>query len=307
MPSPTLRTVLVATELGESGEEVVRTAGAVAAAAGAELHVLHALEFDLQPYAGMQPVSATGFEGRIREAERALEAQVRRAVPEGVPVAGHKVAIDTPARMVLDYADGIGADLVVVGPHRARAVADAFLGSTADRIVRSARVPCLVAHGRLRLPLRRVVVPLDLSAPSRGALESALTLCRALGDTRVSGELGMGGTSLDVVHVIPRIFAGEDFPFSEATLGPELHREVEEVVGAAEDRADVEVREVVLWGDSVPDEILRVSHEWDADLLVLGTRGRGALKRALLGSVAGSVARRATCPVLLVPPQADER
>jgi nucleotide-binding universal stress UspA family protein len=39
-----------------------------------------------------------------------------------------------------------------------------------------------------------------------------------------------------------------------------------------------------------------------ADLVVLATRGQGALERALLGSVASGVARRARCPVLLVPP-----
>lgn len=295
MPAPALRTVLAATDLGESGEEVLRAAGALASGAGAALHVLHAFDFAPDPYPGLAPAPAAGFQGRIREAELALDEQVRRAVPAGVQVAGRRVEIDTASRAILAYAEGMDVDLVVLGPHRRRGMADAVLGSTADRVVRSARVPCLVARGELRLPLGRVVVPLDLSAPSRAALDAAFGLCRSLGD----------GAAVDVVHVIPRIFAGEDFPFSEATVGPELHREVEAALGPAEDRAGMQVRELVVWGDSVPDEILRVAGEQGADLLVLGTRGRGGLERALLGSVAGSVARRAGCPVLLVP--ADQR
>jgi nucleotide-binding universal stress UspA family protein len=292
MPAPELRTVLAATDLGEGGEEVLRAAGALAAASGAALHVLHAFDFSPDPYPGLGSAPAGGFQERIREAELALDEQVRRAVPAGVEVAGRRVEIDTAARAILAYAEGMGVDLVVLGPHRRRGVADAILGSTADRVLRSARVPCLVAREALSFPLRRVVVPLDLSAPSRAALDAAFMLCRAFGE----------GAEVDVVHVIPRIFAGEDFPFSEATVGPELHREVEAALGPAADRAGMQVREVVLWGDSVPDEILRVAREWGAGLLVLGTHGRGGLERALLGSVAGSVARRADCPVLLVPP-----
>lgn len=289
------RSILAATELGEGGEEVVRTAGALAAATGAELHVLHAFEFTSDPYPGIGAIPGAGFQDRVHAAERALEEQVRRAVPEGVAVAPPHVVIDTAARAVLNCAAGTGADLIVLGPHRGRGLEGVVLGSTADRVVRVAEAPCLIARGRLRVPLQHVLVPMDLSAPSRGALRLALDLARALG----------GQAVVEVVHVIPRIFAGEDFPFSEASVGPELHREVEAVLGPAAERAEVELRECVVWGDSVPDEILRVAEERRADLVVMGTQGRGPLMRALLGSVAATVSRRAACPVLLVPPAMD--
>jgi nucleotide-binding universal stress UspA family protein len=292
MPAPELRTVLAATDLGEGGEEVLRAAGALAAAAGASLHVLHAFDFSPDPYPGLELGPAAGFQGRIREAELALDEQVRRAVPAGVEVAGRRVEIDTAARAILAYAEGMGVDMVVLGPHRGRGIADAFLGSTADRVVRSARVPCLVARGEQRFPLRRVVVPLDFSAPSRVALEAAFGLCRAFGADAV----------VHAVHVIPRLFEKVDVPLRDDHIKPALHGVVEAALGPPEQRAAIKVREEVVWGDSVPDEILSVARSLDADLLVLGTRGHGGLERALLGSVAGSVARRAGCPVLLVPP-----
>lgn len=302
MPAPDPRPVLVATDLGPGSEDVVRTAARVAAASGAELHVLHAFDWVPDPYPELIATPTPGFQDRVRDSERALDEQLRRTVPGGAAVAARRVVIDSPARAVLDYAEGVGAGLVVLGPHRRGGVGDFFLGSTADRVVRSAAAPCLVVRAPLRLPLRRVVVPMDLSAPSRGALEAALRACEALGDRGSAGELGPGAVSVDVVHVVPRVLAGEDFPFGEAVVGPELHREVEAVLGPAEDRADLEVREVVVWGDSAADEIVRVAAGHGADLVVMGTHGRGALGRALLGSVASSVARRAECPVLLVPP-----
>ena len=47
-------------------------------------------------------------------------------------------------------------------------------------------------------------------------------------------------------------------------------------------------------------EIVNAAKDWPADLIVIGSHGRGGIKRALLGSVAESVMRNAPCPVLVV-------
>jgi nucleotide-binding universal stress UspA family protein len=54
------------------------------------------------------------------------------------------------------------------------------------------------------------------------------------------------------------------------------------------------------------DEIVRYAQDYDADLIVIGTRGYGGIKRVLLGSIANRVMRQATCPVLIVPPHSME-
>lgn len=48
------------------------------------------------------------------------------------------------------------------------------------------------------------------------------------------------------------------------------------------------------------DEIVKAAKEWPADLIVIGSHGRGGIKRALVGSVAEGVMRQAPCPVLVV-------
>jgi nucleotide-binding universal stress UspA family protein len=143
-----------------------------------------------------------------------------------------------------------------------------------------------------------VVVPLDLSDPARGALAAAAGWVEAFGAR--GPDLALPDVELDVVHVVPRLFAAGDLPVNRATIGPRLHRHVEEVL--AEHAFGVAVREELVWGDGPADEIVRYAGERQAQLVVLATHGHGALKRALIGSTASAVARSAPCPVLLVPP-----
>src|SRR5690606_9777178 len=105
-----------------------------------------------------------------------------------------------------------------------------------------------------------------------------------------------------VVQVIPRGYETADLPFDRNVIEPALHQEVEKALERAGGVPDVDLREVLRWGDSPADEIVGMAGEERADLVVLGTHGRGAVTRALIGSVASGVARAAPCPVLLVPP-----
>src|SRR5262245_64334348 len=73
---------------------------------------------------------------------------------------------------------------------------------------------------------------------------------------------------------------------------------------ADEARAVLAARELAVETDVVVgdprEEIVRLADEWRADLVVLGARGLGRIKRLLLGSVSLAVARHAPCPVLVV-------
>ena len=53
--------------------------------------------------------------------------------------------------------------------------------------------------------------------------------------------------------------------------------------------------------DTAEHGILQQAEEWNADLIVIGTHGRGGLYHFLMGSVAEHVAQKSACPVLIVP------
>jgi nucleotide-binding universal stress UspA family protein len=300
MASHAIRSILVATDLSEASREVLRAAAALAAHTGAALHALHVYDFPPNPYLDVADGAPT-FQDRIHSAEMALDGQLAAALPENTPVASQQVVIDVPHRAILARAQQLPADLIVLGPHRKGGLEQRFLGSTADRVVRSADVPCLVVRRHLNLPLRRVVVPVDLSDPAREALELALDWGWQLG----SRGAPTVGPALDVrvVHVLPADLMGTDsLPSGHARVGPQLHRDVGAALGRSGHSSNICIREELLWGRSEAEEIVRYADEEGAGLLVLATHGRGAVSRALVGSVTSAVARDARTSVLLVPP-----
>jgi nucleotide-binding universal stress UspA family protein len=290
-----IRSILVGTDLSDASDMVVRSAGEIGLATGAAVHALHA--FDLPSGTGVRTSDspAATFPRRIEAAERALDDQLERALPSGVQVGSRRVEIYVAHKAILDGARAVDADLVVVGAHGRRRFGDEWLGSTADRVIRSAEMPCLIARAPLSLPLRRIVAPVDRSPAALAALEVAIHWGLAL------GERG-GATEVHVAHVLPEALNVPDFGLEPEKIARELREEVQEARSRVAGAEELSVREEVRWADTAVDEIVRLLGNPPADLVVVGTHGRGPVKRFLVGSVASGVSRRSPCPVLLVPP-----
>jgi nucleotide-binding universal stress UspA family protein len=141
--------------------------------------------------------------------------------------------------------------------------------------------------------IQHVLVAIDLSDGSRGALASAAVLARAL------------GARLTALYVSPRFLPHREWsafaptaPLDAArknTLEEDLRRFVTPE-GAELPLAHVEVRE----GDAAR-EILAYARQGAADLIVLGMHSRRPIERWFLGSVTEQVARKAECPTMAVP------
>lgn len=283
-----IRGVLVASDLSESATPALRAAGALASLADADLHVVHAVEGN-EPDGGPR-------DRELEDARSGLRARLLQALPPSVRVASSHVAPGRAHEVILRRAEEVEADLLVIGPHRGRPGTGEPLGATADELVRSSAVPCLIVHAPLSLPLRRILVPSDFSKAAQGALDVALIWAAALRMPSASGE----ETRLDVVHALgARGSAGGD---EEA----EAERRLREQIGAAERQTGsagmMQTGAAVLRGAEAVDAILHFARDRRSDLLVLGTQGQSAAEAAPMGSVSSGVARRADRPVLLVPP-----
>jgi nucleotide-binding universal stress UspA family protein len=142
----------------------------------------------------------------------------------------------------------------------------------------------------------RVLCPTDFSDCSSTAVERAAALASAYG-----GQLRL----LHVITPFPITAPYLDVP-GESRLWEAAQVQGREALAAEAARVrrpgltvDVEQRT----GPPV-QEILRAAAEWPADVLVIGTHGRGGFERFVLGSVAEKVLRKAGCAVLAVPPVA---
>jgi universal stress protein E len=288
-----IRSILVTTDLQAASDDVLRGAAEIALRAGAELHLLHALDLPRSGYG-----TALHLRQRIPAARNALREQIARALPPGVQAASEQVWVEAPPAAINLRAEEVGADLIVLGPHQPRMFRGPILGTTADRVLRSARVPVLILGQPVRLPLRRVVIPIDLSDPASGALDQGLLWARTFGEQEPQQS---GATEATVLHVVPRVYEMYDFPFDRTVLAPELNREIVEAVERIGGTGALTVRDDVVWGNSPGETIIHDVEDGRADLLVMGTHGYGALGRALVGSITSAVARATPCPMLLVP------
>lgn len=290
---PPIHSILAAADLSTEPDHdrTLAVAGALARHTGARLHVIHAVE------AGGRGTIDSAQWDRLREAaRRRLDEHLRRVLP-ATPPASATVLAGTPARALVERAAAVEADLIVLSTHRGAGVRDHFIGTTADRVLRTADTPCLVVRAPVRLPLRRVGVPIDFSPAARHALDLALEWADALGDA---------GTEYDVIHQEWTVTLKDDPSLVERTLIPRIVREIEDAMDRAGTTRRANLRPVVLAGVDPGKGISDYARERGLDLVVVATHGLGAIKRALTGSVASSVARQAPCSVLLVPPEGLE-
>lgn len=141
---PAARSILVPVDFSKHAREALRHAKAVAALTGARVHLLHIVEDRFHPaFYGLAAQSVYDIDPRIDEkalAElRTLDAEVEE--PD-VEVDVH-VRTGHPARMIVDFAEEEGCDLIVMSTHGLRGMELFFLGSTAEKVIRRAPVPVL--------------------------------------------------------------------------------------------------------------------------------------------------------------------
>ena len=141
--------------------------------------------------------------------------------------------------------------------------------------------------------LKRILVPTDFSESARHAFTYGCSFAR-----EYKAELLL----LHVVENLTVGYASDLFPVPMAEVFDEISgyaRAELAKLGAQAKEKGVGARELVVQGKPSA-EIVRVAREETADMIVLGTHGKGMLDKALFGSTAERVIRRAPCPVLTV-------
>lgn len=139
------------------------------------------------------------------------------------------------------------------------------------------------------LSLGTILHPTDFSENSESAFRLA---CALAWDYKARLVL------LHVTTIPAVIYAGGAVPPDPWPSIEEAEAKLRELESQAN---GVRVESQVMEGDPV-DMILRAAEETNSDVIIMGTHGRTALSRLLLGSVAESVIRKAPCPVLTAKP-----
>lgn len=292
--------ILLATDGSTRAEGAEAYACRLAESWGASLTVVSVLEFapGLDPES---PVCRIYLAELMTQATEDLARLKARAAERGIAV-HTRIETGIPSEQVLAAAAAEDADLIIMGTAGKTGLAHVLLGSTAERIIRTAPCPVLavrmdrseaertgVSTSRLA-SLDRIMVPVDFSDCSLDALEYAVAVAQR------------AQASVMLLHVLEPVSYGLDFTVSiQAEREHERKILTERLAGlvAALEAANVKSESLVRGG--LPrDSILEAARAWSADLIVMGTHGRRGLSHALYGSVVESVLRKSHCPILTV-------
>lgn len=274
------RTILLALDRRGLAERAIPAITAFAKPGDGEVIVLavHDSYFDLEP---------------AEAAVHRVDDVVKRLRAAGLSARGQTRTVyrRSSAEAIAGAAEEFKVDLVALGSHGRGDLAGLLLGSVSHEVAAKLDGPVLVVHGEpyaqpeeRPAQLERILVAVDAWKGSEAALDAA---------RQVAEE---HGATVRVVHAL-------EFIAAEAVAYVEDETEARKVLDQAVERLGgsgraVESRLLRAPGP-VPDLIAREAEDWQADLIVLGSRRPSDLGGLLLGSVAHGLVRRTRRPVLL--------
>ncbi|MFN3960774.1 MAG: universal stress protein [Parvularculaceae bacterium] len=281
-----MRRFLVGVDFSERSARAEAQALALAAAAGADLKAVHVIDAEAPARlasAARDEAAARAAAWRARGAEAGVSCSLITAQGEA--------HVELPR-----FAREVGADCVILGAHRRSPERNAFIGTTADRILRASGMPVLVVRRNEAAAYRSALVAIDFDAPDFSPLRAALDLGIVTAD-RATAAFGVETERMRRMkreaasfEAIEQAFAAEE---------PPLRAQAEGMLRAAGfSSVAIMMRPVLL---NAADLVFSMASAARADLLALGSRRKGAEHRQPLGSVSETVLRRAEIDVLVVP------
>ncbi len=240
--------------------------------------------------------------GRVRD--RAVAESAEEAL-RGARAEVTEPWLDTRAVAGVSAAHGLhrlveeeGADLVVVGSSRGGQSGQVSAGAVGQRLLNGSPCPVAVAPAGFRDLAHQS--PSVLGAAYDGSEESVSALREA---ARLAGELG---AAIKLITVVPplEVWTGDSIftPFQgdeeiDRSRRDEYGRLLEEAAARLPDEVRVER---VLREGKPADQIVEAIRE-GIDLMAMGSRNYGPLRRVVVGSTAIELIQRAPCPIIVVP------
>jgi nucleotide-binding universal stress UspA family protein len=284
--------VLFASDGSEDSELAATTAVGLAKITGSQLHVLHVAPAFPDYFEPSDPQPGP----TEREARRILEEEVKKIENVGGTVAQSHLRRGGAAEEVIELAEELETGLIVLGSRGRGRIRRALMGSVSDSVVRHAHCPVLVVRWKPVTFPAKILLATDGSEEAALAAQSAADLA-----ARTGSELHLTHVGTALSHVQYSLGA----EVGPLPAGPQelLDKEAKEVLEAQLERmreAGASVTEAHLMSGRADEEIIVRAEQVGADIVVVGSRGLGGVRRALMGSVSDSVVRHAHCPVLVV-------
>ena len=298
----TYRRIMVGTDFSPLGGRAVEAGAILARRYKAErLHVVHIVPvtglYDVIPPTYTEATHAEVQKNALERAQEHLEKLTSSVSLEAEVTCEARAG--RPARQLAEVAKDIGADVIVIASHGRGTVVRAVLGSVASNLLRTSPCPVLVVRpeGPVLPEARQVLAAVDLSPVSEAVFRHAVGLATPTKATVRALSLceppllGMDGEA---------IFPGVLGTHGIETLVKRDEKKLE-ALAARVQTEDVEVKTEVLRRAPPAEVILEVAELLRPEILVIGTSGRNAWHRFIVGATAARVVAEAVCPTFVVP------
>lgn len=272
-----INNILVAIDFRASSENIISNTIEFAKRFNARLSFIHVLPKEIEN----EKVSALA-----REAIEEQLVQVKeRAESEGVEVAKPILKFGDYSERIVFTAEEVGASLIVIGSGEKKKGDRFRLGTTAGKIMRKSTVPVFVLKSNQNLNvICNVLCAVDFSKESNNALNNAIAIARLF-----ESKLNILSVYTPFYQTISRIDPKEVNRQRKAEKQLELDEFLE-----GYNLIDLDYNKEIKEGDPAK-EIINTIREKDIDLLLMGTTGKSAINKILMGSVAEKVTREALC------------
>jgi len=265
------RSILLPTDMSGASAAAFAYARLLKDQFGSVAHVLHAQYFEMPPYfsSGQLDLLRRELERSRRLAADYLRREAETALGEGVQV---MIREKPPADAILEGGRELDVDLILMGTHGRKGAERIWLGSVAERVLRSADRPVLAVQASWSpAPIRHVLCPVIPSDAGRTALAYAARVAQ------------IAGARLTVLHAAEPGAPPIDCPLvDEAT------------------RRNCEVEERVLQGDAART-ILEAARSLKPDLVVMGAERKRSRFGEFFSSTTQKVIQSAPPPIIIVP------
>lgn len=288
--------LLAATDFSDPARHALERAAQLAhSLPGSRLTLSHVISRSmLDRLHGLMREDTQGLDAKVSaRADQALAELAQRLGEEYGLAVDARLGQGSPLVEIAGLAEELQADLLVMGARGAHFVREFMLGSTTERVLRKTRRPLLAVKHRPHGAYRRVLVPVDFSAHSRLAAETAhrwlpeaeIVLFHAF-EVELESTLQFAGIGDEQIHAW-RAVAREEALEAMAAFA----------AGLAAPAARLS-RAVVHGPPTL--RILEQEQAADADLIVMGKHGQSPLEEMLLGSVTKHVLAYSSSDVLVV-------
>lgn len=285
------------------GHDAVNLAVSLALGRGASLDLVLVVPEVQQSGHALAPKA--GFENLLTEQAQEWLDQALALVPSSIPAQAHIRSHDSDAHALIEAAEELGADMLIIGATSTGLFKRFTIGSVASALLHASTVPVALApHGYHRQEaLTRISCGLGTRAGAEKLLEFALGMA-ANRDVplRVVSLLALDGDAADSADAA-REYAAKCFADALAAGGPAVPGDAKaDVPGEAKTEAQVEAKTeiVVAHGRSIEEAVDRLDWE-DGEVLLIGSSRLAKGRSIFLGSTAGRILRALPVPMIVVP------